>query len=124
MREASMSRARVRSILLGAVATGLVALASPAQESETLFNQKCANCHGKDGGGHTTAAAKMAVPDLRSKRIREMSDAELTDSIANGAKHRDYPHAFLHTGLTNDQIAGLVKYVRVLQSEKKPPDRK
>jgi len=103
---------------------GLLVLPAPAQESETLFNQKCANCHAKDGSGHTAAAAKLTVPDLRSKRIREMSDEELTDSIANGTKHYAYPHAFLHTGLTSDQIAGLVKYIRILQSDKKPPEKK
>jgi mono/diheme cytochrome c family protein len=108
----------------GAVATSVAALPGPAEESEALYNQKCANCHAKDGGGHTTAASKLAVPDLRSEAIRKMSDAELTDSIANGTKHRDYPHAFLHTGMTSDQIAGLVKYIRTLQNEKKPPEKK
>ena len=101
-------------------------LAAPgrAEESEKLFNQKCASCHAKDGSGNTAASSKLAVPDLRAKRVREMSDAELTDSIANGTKHRDYPHAFLHIGLTSNQIAGLVKYIRTLQNEKKPADKK
>jgi mono/diheme cytochrome c family protein len=110
-------------ILLGAVATNLAALPARGQDSETLFNKKCANCHAKDGGGHTAAATKMAMPDLRSKRIKDMSDADLTDSIANGAKHSAYPHAFLHSGMTEDQIAGLVSYIRTLQATKKLPEK-
>ena len=116
-----MSRTMLRLILLGLVAMGFAALPAPAQESEALFNQKCANCHAKDGSGRTGTAGKIAVPDLRSKRIKDMNDADMTDSIANGTKHYAYPHAFLHVGMTNEQIAGLVKYIRTLQ--KKPPDK-
>jgi len=116
-----MSGIMLRMILLAAFATSLAALPARGQDSETLFNQKCANCHAKDGSGHTAAAAKMSMPDLRSKRIKDMSDADLTDSIANGSKHFAYPHAFGHVGMTNDQITGLVKYIRALQAPKKPP---
>lgn len=120
----STSIFRVVCLTLGTLAMSFLSAQSGAEESETLFNQKCANCHAKDGSGNTVAATKLAVPDLRAKRVREMSDAELADSIANGTKHRDYPHAFLHIGLTSDQIAGLVKYIRTLQNEKKPDAKK
>ena len=86
-----------------------------AQDSEALYSQKCANCHAKDGSGHTGVASKLDVPDLRSKRIVEMSDTEIYNSIAHGTQHKEYPHAFLHIGMTEQQIQGLVKYVRVLQ---------
>ena len=32
-----------------------------------LYSEKCAGCHAVDGSGHTNAATKMTVPDLRSK---------------------------------------------------------
>jgi mono/diheme cytochrome c family protein len=86
-----------------------------AQDSEALYSQKCANCHAKDGSGRTTVTSKLAVPDLRSKRIVEMSDSDIYDSIAHGTQHKEYPHAFLHIGMTEEQIQGLVKYIRVLQ---------
>jgi len=88
---------------------------APAQDSEALFAQKCANCHAKDGSGHTGVASKLAVPDLRLKRIVEMSDTDIYNSIAHGTQHKEYPHAFLHIGMTEEQIQGLVKYIRVLQ---------
>ena len=114
----------VLRLVVGTMVMSAAALAGYAQESEALYSQKCANCHAKDGSGRTTAASKLAVPDLRSEAVRKMSDSELADSIANGTKHRDYPHAFLHTGMTSDQIGGLVKYIRTLQVEKKGPDKK
>ena len=35
-----------------------------------------------------------------------MSDADIYNSIAHGTQHKEYPHAFLHTGLTEEQIQG------------------
>ncbi|HKN25449.1 MAG TPA: cytochrome c [Candidatus Acidoferrum sp.] len=86
-----------------------------AQDSVALYAQKCANCHAKDGSGHTTVTSKLDVPDLRSKRVVEMSDTDIYNSIAHGTQHKEYPHAFLHIGMTEEQIQGLVKHIRVLQ---------
>ncbi len=95
-------------VVIGAALCGI----SAAQSAEQLYTEKCANCHAADGSGHTAAANKMAVPDLRSKRIKQMSDEELYTATAEGTKHRSYPHAFLHTGLTEQQIRDLIKYIR------------
>ena len=35
-----------------------------------------------------------------------MRDADIYNSIAHGTQHKEYPHAFLHTGLTEEQIQG------------------
>ncbi|HKM79901.1 MAG TPA: cytochrome c [Candidatus Acidoferrum sp.] len=96
---------------------GLILCAGPAlaQDSGALYTQKCANCHAKDGSGHTGVTSKLDIPDLRSKRIVEMSDTDIYNSIAHGTQHKEYPHAFLHIGMTEEQIQGLVKYIRVLQ---------
>jgi mono/diheme cytochrome c family protein len=103
-------------IFIGTVAVLICANRALAQDSKTIYGQKCARCHADDGSGHTPAASKMKMPDLRSKRIRDMSDADLYNTIAQGTQHRDYPHAFLYTGLTEEQIRGVVKYVRALGS--------
>jgi len=105
-------------VIIGFVGLWLGGSCALAQDSEALYGQKCASCHAKDGSGHTAVAAKLEVPDFRSKRIKEMSDADMYDSIAQGTRHKEYPHAFLHTGLTEQQIQGLVKYIRVLASSK------
>jgi len=102
-------------VVLGAAVLMLGGGRTFAQDSEALYSQKCANCHAKDGSGRTNASSKLTVPDLRSKRIVEMSDGDIYDSIAHGTQHKEYPHAFLHIGMTEEQIQGLVKYIRVLQ---------
>jgi len=102
------------AVLFGIFVLVFAARCALGQDSEALYTQKCANCHAKDGSGHTTATSKLAVPDLRSKRIKELSDADIYNSIAHGTQHKEYPHAFLHIGMTEEQIQGLVKYIRVL----------
>jgi mono/diheme cytochrome c family protein len=101
--------------VLGLIGLMLGASCALAQDSEALYTQKCANCHAKDGSGNTGVTSKLAVPDLRSKRIKDMTDADIYSSIAHGTKHKEYPHAFLHIGMTEEQVQGLVKYIRVLQ---------
>jgi cytochrome c553 len=115
----------VRKIIRMAVVLGFLVLVLSgtrvlAQDSEALYTKKCANCHAKDGSGHTAVATKFTVPDLRSKRIKDMSVADIYNSIAQGTQHKEYPHAFLHTGLTEEQIQGLVKYIRALSQQATP----
>ncbi len=104
-----------KMVVLGVVVLLLGGSRVLAQESEALYSQKCANCHAKDGSGNTNVRSKLTVPDLRSKPIVEMNDSDMYDSIAHGAQHKEYPHAFLHIGMTEEQVHGLVKYIRVLQ---------
>jgi mono/diheme cytochrome c family protein len=92
---------------------------SAAKEAKDLYSEKCASCHATDGSGHTAAIAKMKVPDLRSKRIKQMSDDDLYAATAEGKSHEEYPHGFLHLGLTEDQIRDLIKYIRTFGNSRK-----
>ena len=103
------------AVVLGFVGLMMGGSGAVAQDSVELYAQKCANCHAKDGSGHTTVTSKLDVPDLRSKRVVEMSDTDIYNSIAHGTQHKEYPHAFLHIGMPEEQIQGLVKYIRFLQ---------
>src|SRR5438105_15521759 len=71
------------------------------------FKSNCASCHGTDGAG-TPLGKSMNAPDLRSAEVEKHSHAELAEIIANGKK--DMP-AFKKR-ITEDQIRGLVQYVR------------
>jgi len=87
------------------------------QNVDPLYAEKCAGCHAADGSGHTTAASRLAVPDLRSKRVKQMSDDDLYAATAQGKGHKAYPHAFLHTGLTELQIRHLISYLRTFGTD-------
>jgi cytochrome c6 len=80
-----------------------------ADEGAKVFASKCAVCHGADGAG------KMkGTPDLRSSEVQSLSDAQLTDAIANGPKGKE-SHAFAKKGLDEATIKSLVAYIRTLK---------
>ena len=58
---------------------------------------------------------QLGVTDLRSDDVQKETDAQLTDSVANG-KGKKMP-AYKAT-LKDDQIKGLVGYIRELAKKK------
>jgi hypothetical protein len=60
----------------------------------------------------------MGLSDLRSPQVQGLSDDELFKTIAYGVKHKQYPHAFLKRGLTEEQVTQLVSYLRKMRKSK------
>ena len=77
------------------------------------FRTKCAMCHGPDGAG-SSVGKSMNVPDLRSSVVQDKADTELAQIISNG---KGGMPAF-KSSLSDDQIRGLVTYVRSLHPKK------
>jgi cytochrome c6 len=74
------------------------------------FKAKCAMCHGADGAGSTATGKALQVRDLASPDVQSQSDAQLTDIVTNGKNKMP-----AYKGkLTDDQIKGLVVYIRGL----------
>lgn len=86
-----------------------------ADDPAALFKTKCAACHGPDGSGGTPTGKAMGTPDLRSDDVQKQTDAQLIESTTNG-KGKKMP---AYKGkLTDDQIKGLVGYIRELGKKK------
>jgi cytochrome c6 len=103
---------RVGNVALVAVMALALGGALRAQDSPTLFKSKCAACHGADGGGNTTIGKSLGAKDLGSADLQKQTDAQLTDNITNGMNGGKMP---AYKGkLTDDQIKGLVAYIRSL----------
>jgi len=82
-----------------------------AQDAAGLYKSKCAACHGPDGTGNVAMGKTLGVTDLTSDDVQKQTDAQLTGSIANG-KGKKMP---AYKGkITDDQIKGLVGYIRTL----------
>ncbi len=88
-----------------------------ATDAPASYTSQCASCHGDDGRGK--AKTNFKAPDLHSKAVQDLSDDELYETIARGAKHHDYPHAFLYRGMKEKDIRELVKYIRTIGSAAK-----
>lgn len=96
----------------------LVAVALGQEDRGTvLFNKTCSRCHGSDGRAKTTAAAKMPMSSLRSKEVQSMSDEQLFNTVAYGTKHKEYPHAFLYHGLTENDVHSIVAHIRTFKEK-------
>jgi cytochrome c6 len=107
----SIARRAGSAILLASLA--LVFCGSlRAQDAASLFKGKCAACHGPDGSGNTTMGKSLGAKDLGSADVQKQTDAQLTDSITNGMAGGKMP---AYKGkLTDDDIKGLVGYIRSL----------
>jgi len=102
-------------IVMIAVALFLIlpSLSWAADDGATIYQAKCAVCHGADLAGKP--AAKM--PSLISDDAKKASDADLTDMIANGGKNKKAMHAFANKGMTPDQVKMVVSYIREAQKK-------
>ncbi len=101
------------AILVGTIAVALFIMLpnlSWAEDGAALYKTKCAVCHGANGEGKPAAK----IPSLASEKTQAMSDAELTDFIANGGPSKKATHAFEKKGITADQVKALVAHVREL----------
>ncbi len=84
-----------------------------AEDGAAIYKAKCAACHGADGAGKPAAK----IPSLVSDDVKKLSDADLTDFIANGGPSKKATHAFASKGLTPEQIKAVDEAVRDLQKK-------
>jgi len=103
----------LKRFALAALITGVAlspAAATPNDPGAATFATHCEACHGADGSGNTVVGKSANIPDLRSPRVQSQTDEGLQGIIANGLGTMP---AF-GTGLSADEIHGLVQYVRAL----------
>ena len=90
-----------------------VALASSMpDDAKSIFNSKCASCHGKDGRAHTLRGRRAHARDMTDPSWQnDVSDERLFNSINKGkGKMPAYGKK-----LSEDQMDALVRYVRQLR---------
>lgn len=83
--------------------------------SQQLYESKCKSCHGKAGEGNAAMAKALKVDPsvLTLNKKLEKTDVELVVFIKDG---KGKMPAF-KAKLTDDQIKGLVEYIRTLSKE-------
>jgi mono/diheme cytochrome c family protein len=113
-----MNRSMIRigqMLFLGCALVFILTTSTRADDSATVYKAKCAVCHAADGSGSNDMGKKLSTPDLRSDDVQKQTDAQLTDSVANG-KGKKMP---AYKGkLTDDQIKDLVGYIHELAKKK------
>jgi cytochrome c6 len=100
-------------VMISAMALGILlaaAVPAAADDAAALYKSKCQVCHGADGKG-SPAGQKLGVKDLNSPEVAKQSDADLI-KITNEGKGKMPKY---DGKLTDDQIKGLIKYIRSLK---------
>jgi len=96
---------------------GLMAPATLLADGGELFQRHCSTCHGKEGKADTAIGKKKNLKALGSPDVQALTDSELTTRIAVGvepAGKDDRQHAFKDKGLSDEDIAQLVTFIRAL----------
>lgn len=106
-----MKLARLMVILFAAFALSAATSAFAQDDIAALYKSKCQACHGADGKADTAAGKKLGTKDFHSPEVAKLSDAELIEITKKGKeKMPSYDGK-----LTDDQVKGLVKYIRGLK---------
>jgi len=86
-----------------------------AARGEELFTRNCVACHG--AGAMGTANGPPLVHELYREEI--FADDRIADATRNGAPQRNWSFGRMPGigGLSNDDVADLVAYIRQVQDE-------
>lgn len=90
--------------------------ASDVASGASIFQEKCASCHGADASGNTTIGRKNNIRDIRSSAVQAMTDPELSSTIVNGKSGGMSATAHKSKALTPNQLEDVIAYVRSIRS--------
>ena len=109
------SRIQIRQVLCLACALVFVlSISTRADDSVSVYKAKCEMCHAADGSGNTPSGKALKARDFASPEVKSETDAQLTEILTNGKNKMP-----AYKGkLTDDQIKGLVAYIRELAKKK------
>lgn len=94
----------------------LAAWTVQADDSKALYEKECQKCHGEDGKGQTKMGKKLGAKDYTDPKVQDaLKDDSAVKAIKEGLKQEDKTLMKPAEGLTDDQINGLVAYIRTFK---------
>ena len=108
----------MKKILLMTLAfTSAALLTASAADVKENWEKSCVKCHGADGKGQTKMGQKLGIKDMTDAKVQEgFKDEEAFKAIKEGLKDKEGKTQMKAAeGLSDDDIKGLVKYVRSLK---------
>jgi cytochrome c553 len=104
-----MKRILTLSIAIMAVS----ALSAVAADAKATYEKDCAKCHGKDGKGQTVMGKKQGAKDYTDAKVQaDLKDEGAIKAIKEGYKKDGKEVMKPSEGLSDDEIKGLVAYMR------------
>jgi len=105
-------------ILIGITVAALLLAIAGAQAAEpnqieTLFDKKCANCHGDDGKGQTKMGKKLGAKDYTDPKVLEgLKDEKAFAVIKEGLKEDGKTKMKPEKDLTDAQVKALIAHMK------------
>lgn len=106
-----------KTIVIG-LALGLAsALSASAADAKENYTQSCAKCHGADGKGDTKMGKRLGIKDYTDAKVQaDLKDDAAIKAIKEGLKDKDGKTLMKPAeGLSDDDIKGLVTYMRTFK---------
>ena len=105
-----------KSIIVAAIISVLAAWTVRADDAKALYEKECLKCHGEDGKGQTKMGKKLGAKDYTDPKVQDaLKDEAAVKAIKEGLKQDDKTLMKPAEGLTDDQIKGLVAYLRAFK---------
>jgi len=106
-----------KALMLGLAIVAVAAWSARAEDAKALYEQNCTKCHGADGKGQTKMGQKVGCKDYSDAKVQaDLTDAAATKAIKEGVKDKDGKTLMKPSeGLSDDDIKGLVAYVRAFK---------
>lgn len=92
---------------------GMTPAAARSEDASALYKSKCAVCHAPNGSGRKALKGSNLLADA----VKQRSDTQLAEAIANGVRKGDEAHAYAKKGISSGQVQALVEYIRGLQKK-------
>ncbi|MGC9941676.1 MAG: cytochrome c [Verrucomicrobiota bacterium] len=104
-------------IILAMAVTFAAALTASADGAKDNWDKLCTKCHGTDGKGQTNLGRRLGSRDYSDPKVQaELKDAAIVKAIKEGLKDKDGKLLMKPTaGLSDDEINGLVAYMRTFK---------
>jgi cytochrome c553 len=105
-----------RILTLSMAIMAISALSAGAADAKATYEKDCAKCHGKDGKGQTMMGKKQGAKDYTDAKVQaELKDEAAIKAIKEGYKKDGKEVMKPVEGLTDDEIKGLVAYMRTFK---------
>ena len=104
-------------LVIGIAAIAVATLSAHAADAKATYEASCLKCHGAEGKGDTKIGQKLGVKDFTDAKVQaDMKDDAATKAIKEGVKDADGKILMKPAdGLSDDDIKGLVAYIRTLK---------
>lgn len=106
-----------KTILTGLAILGSAMATTRGDDAKVLYEKECAKCHGSDGKGETKMGKKLGAKDYSDPGVQtKLKDESAFNAIKNGLKDKDDKTLMKPAKeLTDDQVKGLVAYMRAFK---------